>query len=175
MATPVFSLNFRGIREAGKALRSLDSRIGNKVLRKATNAAMNPIVKAARAQVGQDIRGSFGWHKTGKSSKFITKKVKRYRERGYYGVVGAQSKPEKSVVVSYHGKLRKHDPAKISHLLELGHAVRFGKNRPVVGRAKGKHSLKRAADIAAPAAIRLFWNKFYTECNAETRKARSVV
>jgi HK97 gp10 family phage protein len=95
---PVISLE--GIKTTISAIGSLGSKVGSKVIIKATRAGCRVFLKAARRKVPQ--------HRTGTLRRELTIKIKR--KRGFIvGRVGARNR-----------KTGKNNPAHYLHLIERG-------------------------------------------------------
>jgi len=108
MSKGAISLNLKGDKELVAALKSIGDVTFRKVMRSATNAAMQPVLRSARSNAA-----SIGRHHT--IAKSLIKKTKTYpRNNVVVTLVG----PDKDYV-GENG----HRPVKTAHLVELGTAA----------------------------------------------------
>lgn len=132
-------IGLTGDKQLEKALRSLGPKIAKKVLRQAISAAATPVVKSAKANVTE---------RTGLLKKSLGKKVKVNKRRGTASArVGARSNVQGEV----DGKA--HIPAKIAHLVELGHIAADGSHVPA------QPFLRPAADENEHKAVQVMSDK----------------
>ncbi len=105
----------KGDKELIRKLKKLsDRRQLKKVLRRATTAAAQVVVKGVRAQWPTD---------TGLSKMSVTKKIISTRA-GFSAIIGIDA----AVVGRSHG--REHVPSNIDHLVEFGYQLRNGTTVP---------------------------------------------
>jgi hypothetical protein len=132
-------LIIKGDKELIRKLKRLgDKRKLKKVLRQATNAAAQQIVRGVRSVYPED---------TGFSRKSVTKKIIT-TQSGYSAIVGVDAN---AVAIKPNGQ--KHIPHKIDHLIE------FGWQEPDGTTVAGKHPLRRGFDGAKAAADAKFAEK----------------
>lgn len=99
-----------GTNELMRKLQTLPAKVFNKVVRSAITKAADPTLKAARARVPEE---------TGALKKSLYKRVRMYgKSKTAVAIVGPRTKFMKG----------KRKPSKYAHLVERGHAGRFGKN-----------------------------------------------
>src|SRR5690349_2406160 len=102
----------QGAKELERALNTLGERIQRKVTRQAVNAALNPVLKAARAEAPEE---------SGLLKESLAKKVKTYVDtQTVVGLVG----PDTKTMGEFNGE--KRWPAKYAHLVERGHIAPDG-------------------------------------------------
>jgi hypothetical protein len=140
----------KGDKELIRKLKRLgDKRKLKKVLKQATNAAAQQIVRGVRSVYPQD---------TGFSRKSVTKKIIT-TQSGYSAIIGVDAD---AVMVKANGQ--KHIPHKIDHLIE------FGWQEPDGTTVAGKHPLRRGFDSAKGIADAKFATKAAEAIEKEAMK-----
>lgn len=144
MAGP--KLELRGHKELIRKLKKLgDRRKLKRVVRKATAAAAQVVVKGVRAEWPED---------TGLSKRSVTRKVTSGRA-GYNGIIGVDKAAGDET----------HVPSNIDHLIEFGWQTPDGTTVPAVA------PLRRGYDATQAAALARFAEKAAQEIEREaTRK-----
>lgn len=111
----IVDMKIEGIQELRRAFHSLPLRVVDKVLKSATRAGANPIVKAMRR---------FAPTRTGTLAKNLAVKIKLYKATGHVvAIIGARSRRVQiasRIGGRRHGQAIYANPAKYDHLVEHG-------------------------------------------------------
>lgn len=134
-----------------RKLQKLGDRIHRKVTRQAVNAAANPILKEAKADVEVDS----GLLKKALGKKVITADDKQ----SVTALIGAR----KQVQGEVNGKIRK--PSRYAHLVEKGFIDEAGNHHPP------QPYLEPALESAGPQALTILQTKMAQGIEREARKA----
>lgn len=116
-----------GMEEVKARLNLLKLNIQKKALRRGITKISRLITKSAKAKAPKEIggKGSLARARAGTYRKSIGQKVKTYSNGAVVGIIGARKGFRKQIGVRVRGANKGqpifHDPAKIGHLIELGH------------------------------------------------------
>jgi HK97 gp10 family phage protein len=144
------SATLQGATELIKALQTLGERTQRKVMRQAVNAACNPTLKAARANVHDE---------SGLLKKSLAKKIKTYPDRQtVVGIIG----PDTQTAGEYKGKPRV--PWRYAHLVHDGHIDEKGNFVP------GNPFLRRAYESTEGATVDVMADKLGKGIEKEAAK-----
>ena len=144
------SATLQGAKELTKALQTLGERVQRKVLRQAVNAACNPTLKAARANVKEE---------SGLLKKSLAKKIKTYPDKQtVVGIIG----PDTQTKGEYKGKPRV--PWRYAHLVNDGHIDQKGNFIP------GDQFLRRAYESTESQTVDVMSDKLGKSIEKEAAK-----
>lgn len=137
------SFSMVGDVELKRKLDELPDRVFRKVIKKASNRAMSPVLKTAKARAPKE---------TGLLRKSLGKKSKVYKRAGVQvTLVGPRTGFREEVMVEGPDGLMKdtRDPVKYAHLVEFGtapHEIGAERQRYVYDYSKPKGSRKKKVD-----------------------------
>ena len=124
-----------GLQEMNRALDSLKAAMRNRILRKAVDAAANPVLRSAKANLRSKGRGKGAGQLLAILRRSLGKKVKATTKVGAYAVVGPRKEMSGAISFTWPDgsiEIIEADPAKFAHFVESGRGAVAVARAPVL-------------------------------------------